>query len=64
MEIVSTKMTNTIARNVMSTAIINCHSRKSKRFLHTVLLVITLLLIMIIICNYYAKQKGINAMTI
>ena len=51
MDIVSTKKTNPIARNVMSTASINCHRKKVRDcyILHTVLLVIILLLIIIII---------------
>ena len=65
MDIVSTKMTNTIATNVKSTASINCHSKSVKDcyILHTVLLVIILLLIIIVICYYCVKQKGINALT-
>ena len=61
MDIVSTKMTNTIARDITSTASINCHSKKVKDcyILHTVLLVIILILIIIIICYYCAKQNGI-----
>ena len=64
MDIASTKMTNTIATNVTSTALINCHSKKSKRLLyfHTVLLVIMLLLIIVFICYCYAKQKGIKSL--
>ena len=52
-------MANTIATNAMSTASINCHSKKARDsyFLHTFSLVIILLLI-IIISYYYAKQKG------
>ena len=40
-DIVSTKKANTIATNVMSTASINCHSKKVRDcyILHTVLLV-------------------------
>ena len=66
MDIVSTKMTNTIATNVTSTASINFHSKKVTDcyILDTVLLVIILLLIINIICYYYAKRKGINALTI
>ena len=66
MDILSAKMTNTIAANVTSTALINCHSKKVRDcyILHTVLLVIILLLIITITCYYYAKQKGINALTI
>ena len=66
MDIVSTKMTNTIETNVASTASINCHSKKVRDcyILHTVLLVIILLLIIIIICYHYAKQKSNNSLTI
>ena len=44
----------------MSTAPINCHCKKIRDsyILHTVLLVIILLLITIIICYNYGKQKG------
>ena len=61
MDIVSTKITNTIATNVASTASIYCHGKKLRDYyiLHTVLLVIILLLIIIIICYHYAKLKGI-----
>ena len=60
MDIVSTKMTNTVSRNITSTASVNCHSKKVKNYyiLHTVLLVIILLIIITIICCHYAKQKG------
>ena len=56
-------MTNTIATNATSTTSINCHSKKVRDcyILHTVSL---LLLISTIICYYYAKQKGISALTI
>ena len=59
MDIVSVKMTNTIAINVTSTASINRHSKKVRDsyILHTVLLVIILILIIIIICYYFVKQK-------
>ena len=59
MDIVSTKKTNIIATNVMSTASVNCHNKKVRDcyILHIVLLVIILLLIIIIICYYHAKQK-------
>ena len=60
MDIVSTKVT--IATNVTSTASINCHSIKVRDcyILQTVLLEIKLLLIIIIIiCYHYVKQKGI-----
>ena len=65
MDIVSTKMTNTIATNVTSTTSINCHSKKVRdcNILHTVLLVIILLLL-IIMCYNSAKRKDINALTI
>ena len=61
MDILSTKKTNTIATNVMSTASTNCHSKKVRDYyiLNTVFLVIILLLIITIICYLYAKQKGI-----
>ena len=55
---VSTKKTITIATNVMSTASINCHSKKECYILYTVLLAIILLLITTIICYHYAEQKG------
>ena len=61
---VSTKKANTTATkktNITSTASINCHSKKVRDcyILHTVLLVITLLLIITIIRYHYAK-KGYN----
>ena len=58
MDIVSTKMTNTIPTNVTSTASINCQIKKVRDcyILHRVLLAIILLLIIIIICYYYPKQ--------
>ena len=58
-------MANTIATNVTGAASINCHSKKVRDcyILHTVLLAIILLLIINIICYYYAKQKGINTLT-
>ena len=61
MDVVSTKMTNTIAANVTSSASINCHCKKVKDcyILHIVLLVIILPLKIIIICYYYEKQKRI-----
>ena len=64
MDILSTKMTNTLA-NVTSTASIHYYSKKVRDcyILHTLLLVIILLFIIITICYYYAKQKGINALT-
>ena len=56
---VSTK--KTIATNVTSTAPINCYSIKVRHcyIFHTVSLAIILLLLVIIICYPYAKQKGI-----
>ena len=65
-DIVSTKKANTIATNVMSTASINCHSKKVRDcyILHTVLLVIILLLIITIIFCHYVKQKSIDELTI
>ena len=60
MDNLSTKKTNAIATNVMSAASVNYHSKKVKDcyILYTALLAITLLLIITIICFYYAKQKG------
>ena len=65
-DVVSTKITNAIATNVISSVSIDCHSKKVKdcSILHTVLLVMILLLIIIIIRYYYEKGKGINALTI
>ena len=69
MDIAPTKMKNTIARNVS----INSYDKKVRckidcYILHTVLLVIKLLLIITIICHYYAKyrskQKNIDPLTI
>ena len=62
MDVVSTKITNTIATNVTK----NCHIKKVRDcyILHAVLLVIILLLIFTIFCYQYAKQKCINALTI
>ena len=60
MDIVSTKMTNTIAANVSTNS-----DGKKVRYkmdcytLHTVLLVIMLSLIITIICYHYAKLKNI-----
>ena len=69
MENVSTKITNTIATNVSTN-----FEDKNVRYkidcyiLHTILLVIKLLLIITIICYYYAKhrskQKSIDELTI
>ena len=58
MDNVSTK--KAIVTNVTSTASINCHSKKLKDcyILHTVLSTVILLLVIIIICSHYAKQKG------
>ena len=66
MDIISTKKTNTIGTNVMSTASINCHSKKVRDcyILHTVLLVIILLLIITIICCHYIKQKSVDELTV
>ena len=66
MDIVSTKMTNTITTNTRK----NCHSKKKRDcyILDTVLLAIILLLIITIVYYHYAnhrwKQKGIDALTI
>ena len=58
-DILSTKMTNTIATNGTSTASINYHSKivRDSYILHTVLLIIILLLIITIICYHYVKNK-------
>ena len=52
---------NTIATKVLSTASINCHSKKVRDYyiLHTVLSVTIILLIITIICYHYVKQEGI-----
>ena len=66
MDIISAKMTNTLASNVS----INCHNKKVRYetdcyILQTVLLVIILVSTVIIICYYYAKhrskQKSVDA---
>ena len=51
----STKKTNTIATNIMSTTSINCYSKKVRYYyiLNVVLLVIIFLLIITIICYNY-----------
>ena len=56
-----TEKTNTIATNVLSTASINCHSKKVRDcyILHTVLSVTIILLIITVICYHYVKQEGI-----
>ena len=60
MDVVSTKMTNTIATTVTSSASINCHSKNVKDcyILHIVLLVIILPL-KIIIFAIIMKRKGV-----
>ena len=72
-DVVSTKMTNTIARNVTSTSSINCHSKKVRYKIdcyisNKVLLAIILLLIITVIFYLYAKhrskQKNIDPLTI
>ena len=57
----ATRKTNTITKNVTSTASISCHSKKVRDcyILHTILLVIKLLLIIIIIC-YITQNKKIQ----
>ena len=69
MDIVSTKMTNTVSTN----ASVNSHIKKVRYkiesyILHAVLLVIMFLLIITIICYHYAKhrskQKSLDALTI
>ena len=66
MDTVSTKMTNTTARNVTSIASINCHSKKVRDcyILQIVLLGIIMLLIITIISDHYPKLKSIDALTI
>ena len=68
-DIVSTKMTNTIATNVTK----NFQSKRVRYeldcyILHTVLLAIMLLFIITIICYHYAKdrskEKGIDVLII
>ena len=56
-----TEKTNTIATNVLSTASINCHSKKVRDcyILDTVLSVTIILLIITVICYHYVKQEGI-----
>ena len=65
-DIVSTKMTDTIAKNAMSTDSISCRCKKVRDsyILHEALLAILLLLVIIIICYHYAKQESIHALTI
>ena len=63
-DIVSTKKTNTIVAkktSVMSTASVNYHSKKVKDcyIFHTDLLAVILQLMITIMCDHYAKQKGI-----
>ena len=61
MHTVSTKITDPIAANVMSTASIKYQSKKSKRLLYfariPVSLVIIFLLIISIICYHYPKHR-------
>ena len=54
-------MINAIETNIASTASINCHSKKSKRLLYFAYSFISdhITVGIIIICYYYAKQKGI-----
>ena len=54
MDIVPTKMTNTIATNVTK----NYHTKNLSYILHIVLLSIILLLIITIICYHYAKHRS------
>ena len=56
-----TEKTNTIATNVLSTASINCHSKKVRDcyILHKVLSVTIIRLIITVICYHYVKQEGI-----
>ena len=64
-DIVTTKTTNTIAKNAAK----YCDNKKKRHkfdcyILCTALSAIILLLIIIIICYHYARQKDINAITI
>ena len=65
-DIVSTKMTNTIATNVTKIVIAKMFAifARDCYILHTVLLVIALPLIFIIIWYHYANQKSIDELTI
>ena len=66
MDIASTNVTNAIPTNVMSTALINYHSKKVnfyfyfyvKYVLHNFLLAIILLLMTIIICYHYVRHRS------
>ena len=66
MDILSTKMTNTITTNMS----INCHSKKVRYKIDCYILktvIILLFIITIIYCHYAkhrSKQKGIDALTI
>ena len=64
MDIVSTKMTNTVSRNVP----LNSHKKLRHKtdcyILNTVSFVIILLFIIAIICYHYANYNGIEALTI
>ena len=57
----SIKKTNTIAKNITITALINWHSAKVRDcyIFHTILLAIISVLIITIICYHYTKQEGI-----
>ena len=61
MDTIITKNTNNIATNVTSTVSINCHGKKVRDcyILQTVVLAIVLLLVINIVCYYFANQKGI-----
>ena len=61
MDTIITKKTNTIATNVTSTVSINGHGKKviDCYILQTVVLAIMLLLVINIVCYYFANQKGI-----
>ena len=55
----STKKTNTITKNVISTASINCHSKKVRDYyiLYTVFLITITLLIVVNMCCYLIKYR-------
>ena len=61
MDTIITKKTNTIATNVTSTVSINFRGEKviDCYILQTVVLAIMLLLVINIVCYYFANQKGI-----
>ena len=68
MDTVSTKMTNTIPKNVTSTMLTNSDDKKVRHkmncyILHTVLLVVIPLLITAVVCYHY-ENSGQNKKTL